>query len=340
MSFVEQFTPYKLEGPYIDSCWELDAALRIVGAAYVDSHQAYTLMHDRLKKRRQKEVKALAADLGPEAAERVFGTLDHLFHPVPEDALKLPRPLEYLSTPAEQMKRNSADGGNLGTLGNMCLVFLYAVWEEKIRRIIARHHGVDESEITSDIWGEIGKIRNAIAHRRAIADKDIAKCKLLKWFRDGDAILITPPRFVELLAQIVRFENEELESLIETKPSEAAVVRAPFLAKMRAKNQLNAIRQCDPALLTRAMAVFGNEDTVLQWLTAPQAGLKNRSPLESKPAAAMGLLEGHPAASACRTVNHDAIARRAYELWMMAGNPQGCDRQHWLQAETELLAVR
>jgi hypothetical protein len=31
----------------------------------------------------------------------------------------------------------------------------------------------------------------------------------------------------------------------------------------------------------------------------------------------------------------DRIRRRAYEIWEAAGRPNGCDINHWLQAEME-----
>jgi len=34
--------------------------------------------------------------------------------------------------------------------------------------------------------------------------------------------------------------------------------------------------------------------------------------------------------------HHEAIARRAYELWTQAGQPAGGGERHWLQAEAEL----
>lgn len=35
-------------------------------------------------------------------------------------------------------------------------------------------------------------------------------------------------------------------------------------------------------------------------------------------------------------VTDEMVAERAYELWEECGRPEGCDLQHWLQAETEL----
>jgi hypothetical protein len=36
--------------------------------------------------------------------------------------------------------------------------------------------------------------------------------------------------------------------------------------------------------------------------------------------------------------SHPEIARRAYELWEAEGRPHGGELQHWLRAETELMA--
>ena len=36
------------------------------------------------------------------------------------------------------------------------------------------------------------------------------------------------------------------------------------------------------------------------------------------------------------TEKHDAIGRRAYEIWEREGRPNGRDREHWFQAEREL----
>ena len=36
------------------------------------------------------------------------------------------------------------------------------------------------------------------------------------------------------------------------------------------------------------------------------------------------------------TANREAIAQKAYDLYLRAGCPQGCELQHWLQAEKEL----
>lgn len=40
-----------------------------------------------------------------------------------------------------------------------------------------------------------------------------------------------------------------------------------------------------------------------------------------------------------RDVSHDAIERRAREIWLAKGCPSGCDLAIWLEAEAELVAI-
>jgi hypothetical protein len=39
---------------------------------------------------------------------------------------------------------------------------------------------------------------------------------------------------------------------------------------------------------------------------------------------------------AASEVSHEAIARRAYEIWESDGRPDGCAMEHWLRALSEL----
>lgn len=38
--------------------------------------------------------------------------------------------------------------------------------------------------------------------------------------------------------------------------------------------------------------------------------------------------------------SHDEIAQRAYEIFLQRGCPEGRDMDHWLEAETQLMASR
>jgi hypothetical protein len=37
---------------------------------------------------------------------------------------------------------------------------------------------------------------------------------------------------------------------------------------------------------------------------------------------------------------HEKIEKRAYEIWLADGSHHGNDRDHWFQAETEVLSAR
>lgn len=41
-----------------------------------------------------------------------------------------------------------------------------------------------------------------------------------------------------------------------------------------------------------------------------------------------------------RFANHEAISRRAYEIWEREGRPEGRDREHWEQAIGELVSSK
>jgi hypothetical protein len=42
--------------------------------------------------------------------------------------------------------------------------------------------------------------------------------------------------------------------------------------------------------------------------------------------------------TSARTVTADEVARRAYELYLEEGRPEGRQMEHWLRAEAELLS--
>jgi hypothetical protein len=71
---------------------------------------------------------------------------------------------------------------------------------------------------------------------------------------------------------------------------------------------------------------------------------KSESTKASKPATTSGTDETHgttrqPRRAAAKTVfSQDAVARRAYELFIQSGWQHGRDVEHWLMAERELLS--
>jgi hypothetical protein len=48
-----------------------------------------------------------------------------------------------------------------------------------------------------------------------------------------------------------------------------------------------------------------------------------------------GSTHGHPSTPKAKP-SPDEVARKAYEIYLQEGSPQGRDVQHWLQAESQL----
>ena len=42
------------------------------------------------------------------------------------------------------------------------------------------------------------------------------------------------------------------------------------------------------------------------------------------------------AKSQTKALSHEAIAEKAYEIWLSQGQPFGCEQKNWLEAEVQL----
>jgi hypothetical protein len=51
-----------------------------------------------------------------------------------------------------------------------------------------------------------------------------------------------------------------------------------------------------------------------------------------------GKAPGPKPVAAEKAPTSEMIAARAYEIWQESGCPEGCEQEHWHQAEAELLA--
>jgi hypothetical protein len=63
----------------------------------------------------------------------------------------------------------------------------------------------------------------------------------------------------------------------------------------------------------------------------------SRAGLMSRNASGKAALGKKPAGVTAKSpLSHDAIAKRAYEIWVRKGRPAGQCKQNWKQAEAEL----
>jgi hypothetical protein len=112
-------------------------------------------------------------------------------------------------TQGEWKEKIGKNGTNIRLIGNMCLVMIYQYWEDRYRGEIAKSKGIERGELTSDLIGDIRHFRNSIIHNNSRAIAEVDRCKILKWFRAGDEIIIDSSKMDELLDQI----KKELSAL-------------------------------------------------------------------------------------------------------------------------------
>jgi hypothetical protein len=97
------------------------------------------------------------------------------------------------------LTRNEEDGDNHRWLGNLCLVAIYAYWEDEYRARLATALSLKEKkELKSDVMGEIRKLRNAIIHNGGIATKEVEDLLIFPWFKRGEGIGVTKDNFEQI----------------------------------------------------------------------------------------------------------------------------------------------
>jgi hypothetical protein len=128
----------------------------------------------------------------------------------------------HRATQSEVRARNAHNGSNFITLGQLCLVSFYDFWNDYLRReyVVAKgcldRNEPDEEVIkrrlrehaSHDLWGDFYYLRSSIVHRRGIATSAVAKCKLIKWFKPGDLISITPRHMGAIFLALLTYRNE------------------------------------------------------------------------------------------------------------------------------------
>lgn len=128
----------------------------------------------------------------------------------------------HRATQGEVRARNSPSGSNFTTLGQLCIVSFYDFWNDYLRRkyVIAKGH-LDPNEpscdvvqqclrehASHDLWGDLYYLRTSIVHNQGIATSLVAKCKLIKWFKPGDLISLTPDHMRAIFLALLTYRNE------------------------------------------------------------------------------------------------------------------------------------
>jgi hypothetical protein len=131
----------------------------------------------------------------------------------------------HRSTLGEAKARNAPNGGNYFILGQVCIISFYDFWNEYLRQEFVIAIGqLDRTEqdqkvvqqrlrehASHDLWGDLRHLRTSIVHHLGVATDDVARCKLIKWFKPGDRILITPEYMRATFLALLMYRNEIFE---------------------------------------------------------------------------------------------------------------------------------
>jgi hypothetical protein len=114
------------------------------------------------------------------------------------------------------------NGQNAQSLGNLLVVSAYAYWEEHLRIEIGKAKGVIPTdarntdkvrdilnrEVVSDFWGDLRHLRNSIVHSHGVASSEVAKCKVITWFKPGEKIALNYQMVRALFICMGTYRNE------------------------------------------------------------------------------------------------------------------------------------
>lgn len=108
-------------------------------------------------------------------------------------------------TVGQFITRMSTNGKNSVFAANMYLISVFNYWEDHYRKACAQALKVDKNDLKSDIMGDLRLLRNSIVHHKAIALKDIEKCKLLTFFKENDQIKLTRDNIIFITDHIKNY---------------------------------------------------------------------------------------------------------------------------------------
>jgi hypothetical protein len=175
----------------IEAFWE---TIDQVNGAYLDANAGFRAFREQII---QVQTAAMAsAGMSREnldAAAVFYGR----GHPDAPDAV-----VQHKITQGQLKRRNLQNGDNSLFLGSMSVVAIYQFWEDRFRNEIASEMNIPRKELEHNLLGDLRLIRIAIVHHGGIAKREIEKCMILKWFKEGDKISINEDKMHELIVQL------------------------------------------------------------------------------------------------------------------------------------------
>ncbi len=190
----------------MESVDEFEKVVDYIYGVYLDSTTGFDKLREWFEKNQNNTLASLKST-HPELASIDYLDSVHMIYgkgdPNTPEAIELHR-----CTQKEYKDRNSKNGLNFQFLGNMALVSLYQYWEDFHRGQVATELCIKKNDLKAPIMGDLRLIRISIIHHAGVALKDIERCKLLQWYKDGDNIFIDKSKFEDIIYHIKNMLKE------------------------------------------------------------------------------------------------------------------------------------
>lgn len=134
----------------------------------------------------------------------------------------------------------------------------FSEWDEHFRGQLAKALGCETSDVRSDYFADLGKMRHDYVHNRGIC-RNSARHKVLKWYRKGDSMI---PKHANYLQLMTAFPAEELSTL---KPSPVAAQRQPVKANADLELAHDFLVRAENLGITKDAAL---DEALSEWLAA------------------------------------------------------------------------
>ena len=181
---------------------EFTNTLNSIAGACFDAIQGFHLNLNEIENSQQNVIRQ-SNSTEPENVQ--LQLLDSAWHMYGTGNPNDPNSVCYHQSTQRDFKARNADGGtNHIFIGNMGLITIFSYWEHEFRTRLGDMFDVQSNCVQSDFFGDMRLIRNDILHNKGIATPRLSNCKILKWFKANDPILIDQAKFIELLQTLKR----------------------------------------------------------------------------------------------------------------------------------------
>jgi len=179
---------------------DFEAVVDSIYGTYLDSKGGFRLLVNEIAQHQEKQLEVLKQTRPDIASMEFLNSTPGLY--CEGDPNVLGARVLHQCLLGEYKERNSETGMNARFIGNMSVIAIYQYWEDYFRGKIADALGRKKNDISSPIMSDLRLLRHSIIHHRGIALKEVERCQLLKWFNEGDQVMIDEDKFKEMVSHI------------------------------------------------------------------------------------------------------------------------------------------